>query len=77
QVARVQSAGAEIMALCVDVGGTITGEHGVGADKVRHMHLVFGEVELDIMRALRDATDRTGIANPGKLLPEERGEEAG
>ena len=76
QVARVQSAGAEIMALCVDVGGTITGEHGVGADKVRHMHLVFGEVELEIMRALRDATDRTGIANPGKLLPEEDGSEA-
>ena len=40
------------------------------------MHLVFGEVELDIMRALRDATDRTGIANPGKLLPEEDGSEA-
>ena len=76
QVARVQSAGAEIMALCVDAGGTITGEHGVGADKVRHMNLVFGEVELDIMRALRDATDRTGIANPGKLLPEEDGSEA-
>jgi glycolate oxidase subunit GlcD len=76
QVARVQSAGAEIMALCVDAGGTITGEHGVGADKVRHMNLVFGEVELHIMRALRDATDRTGIANPGKLLPEEDGGEA-
>ena len=76
QVARVQSAGSEIMALCVDVGGTITGEHGVGADKVRHMDLVFGDLELDIMRALRDETDRTGLANPGKLLPDGRGGEA-
>ena len=75
QVARVQSAGDEIMALCVDAGGTITGEHGVGADKVRHMDLVFGEQELGIMRALRDATDRTGLANPGKLLPDEREDE--
>ena len=63
------------MALCVDAGGTITGEHGVGADKVRHMDLVFGEQELGIMRALRDATDRTGLANPGKLLPDEREDE--
>jgi glycolate oxidase subunit GlcD len=71
QVARVRAAGAEIMALCVEAGGTITGEHGVGADKVRHMELVFGAVELDIMRAMRNATDRAGLANPGKLLPAE------
>lgn len=70
QVERVQAAGAEIMALCVESGGTITGEHGVGADKVRHMDLVFGPEELDIMRALREATDPEGLANPGKLLPE-------
>ncbi|MCK5448064.1 MAG: FAD-binding protein [Gemmatimonadetes bacterium] len=74
QVARVQKAGAEIMALCVNVGGTITGEHGVGADKVRHMGLVFGAEELSIMRAMRNATDRLSLANPGKLLPEEGGE---
>jgi len=70
QVARVQAAGAEIMAICVEVGGTITGEHGVGADKVRHMGLVFGAEELETMRTLRRSTDRAGLANPGKLLPE-------
>jgi FAD/FMN-containing dehydrogenase len=70
QVARVQAAGAEIMALCVEAGGTITGEHGVGADKVQHMGLVFGAEELDTMRAVRTSTDRAGLANPGKLLPE-------
>ena len=70
QVGRVQAAGAEIMALCVEAGGTITGEHGVGADKVRHMGLVFGTEELDTMGAVRRSTDRSGLANPGKLLPE-------
>jgi glycolate oxidase subunit GlcD len=69
EVRRVREAGAEIMELCVKAGGTITGEHGVGADKVRHMHLVFGAVELDIMRLLKRATDPAGLANPGKLLP--------
>ncbi|MCK5489399.1 MAG: hypothetical protein KAI98_05405, partial [Gemmatimonadetes bacterium] len=48
----------------------ITGEHGVGKDKVRHMELVFGPEELSVMRDLRDSTDRTGLANPGKLLPD-------
>jgi glycolate oxidase subunit GlcD len=70
QVARVEAAGSEIMTLCVEAGGTITGEHGVGADKVRHMKLVFGPEELDLMRAIRTATDPEGLANPGKLLPE-------
>jgi len=69
QVARVEAAGGEIMALCVGAGGTITGEHGVGVDKGRHMELVFGPEELEILRALRDGTDPEGLANPGKLLP--------
>ena len=75
QVARVRAAGAEIMALCVEAGGTITGEHGVGADKVRHMELVFGSTELEIMRTMRRATDRAGLASQGKFLPEENGAE--
>ena len=73
QVARVHDAGREIMALCVEAGGTITGEHGVGLDKVRHMELVFGSAELETMTRMRKAIDRTGIANPGKVLPAETG----
>ncbi len=69
QVARVERAGSEVMRLCVDAGGTITGEHGVGLDKVRYMPLLFGPDELDAMRALRAAFDPSGRANPGKLLP--------
>jgi FAD/FMN-containing dehydrogenase len=74
QVARVHEAGREIMALCVEAGGTITGEHGVGLDKVRHMGLVFGPGELDVMNRMRDAIDRTGISNPGKVLPAGNGD---
>jgi glycolate oxidase subunit GlcD len=69
EVARVRTAGAEIMALCVEAGGTITGEHGVGADKLLHMKLVFGAEELQVMRNLRTSVDRNDLANPGKLLP--------
>ncbi len=57
------------MRLCVDAGGTITGEHGVGLDKVRYMPLVFGPGELDLMNRLHEALDPDGSANPGKLLP--------
>lgn len=76
QVARVRAAGAEIMSLCVEAGGTITGEHGVGADKIRHMELVFGSAELGILRTIRRATDPAELAGRGKLLPEEDRTEA-
>lgn len=75
ELERVRAAGAEIMALCVETGGTITGEHGVGADKVAFMDLIFGPEELATMRAMRAAIDRSGLANPGKLLPEADGGE--
>ena len=69
EVERVERAGAEIMRLCVDAGGTITGEHGVGSDKVRYMPLMFGHAELALMNRLHEAFDVDGGANPGKLLP--------
>ena len=69
EVQRVEQAGAEIMRLCVDAGGTITGEHGVGSDKVRYMPLMFGLDELDVMNRLHEAFDPDGTANPGKVLP--------
>ena len=69
EVARVERAGEEIMRLCVAAGGTITGEHGVGNDKVRYMPLLFGRPELALMADLHDAFDPSGLANPGKMLP--------
>ncbi|MEJ2481960.1 MAG: FAD-linked oxidase C-terminal domain-containing protein [Gemmatimonadota bacterium] len=76
EVARVEEAGEAIMRLCVEAGGTITGEHGVGCDKVRHMPLLFGPGELALMRSLHTAFDPDDLANPDKMLPDTRGAEA-
>ncbi|HUF84458.1 MAG TPA: FAD-linked oxidase C-terminal domain-containing protein, partial [Acidimicrobiia bacterium] len=70
ELARVEKASKEIMALCVDAGGTITGEHGVGVDKRQYMHLVHGAAELARMAAMKSAFDPRGLFNPGKVLPE-------
>lgn len=73
ETARVEAASREIMRLCVEVGGTITGEHGVGVDKRKYMELVCGEDELAVMRAVRLVFDPAGLMNPGKVLPEDPG----
>ena len=71
QLAKVEKASKEIMRLCMDAGGTITGEHGVGLDKKHHMHLVCGPDELDVLWGVRRAFDPAGRMNPGKVLPDE------
>jgi glycolate oxidase subunit GlcD len=67
---RVEAASKEIMQACVDVGGTITGEHGVGIDKRRYMHLVFSESEIEAMHGVRRVFDPGELCNPGKVLPD-------
>jgi glycolate oxidase subunit GlcD len=67
---RVERASKEIMKLCVDVGGTITGEHGVGVDKRGYMALVHGPQELEAMASVKRVFDPRGLFNPGKVLPE-------
>jgi glycolate oxidase subunit GlcD len=67
--ARVRSACREIMAACVAVGGSITGEHGVGNDKLDYMPWIFDPETLGAMRAVRLAFDPTELANPGKVVP--------
>ena len=69
QKARVMKAGMEILELCVKVGGTISGEHGVGIEKIDAMRLVFSERELDAQRAIKHAFDPRDLANPGKIFP--------
>ena len=71
ELERVERASKEIMQLCVDSGGTITGEHGVGLDKKHHMPLIYGPAELETMWSVRRAFDPAGVMNPGKVLPEE------
>ncbi len=69
QVERVEAASAAIMKACIDVGGSITGEHGVGSDKVRYMTLMFDSDTLAAMRATRRVFDPLELANPGKVVP--------
>ena len=67
---RVEAASKEIMGVCVDAGGTITGEHGVGADKQKYMPLVFSPQELEVLRGVKRVFDPEGLCNPGKVVPE-------
>jgi glycolate oxidase subunit GlcD len=67
--ARVRLACRDIMAACVAVGGSITGEHGVGNDKLDYMPWIFDADTLGAMRAVRRAFDPTELANPGKVVP--------
>ena len=70
---RVLEAGREILELCVAVGGSISGEHGIGTEKSSYMGLLFSEQDLDLMRALRDVWNPEGLCNPGKLFPTSHG----
>jgi FAD/FMN-containing dehydrogenase len=70
ELERVERASREIMELCVAVGGTITGEHGVGVDKRGYMDLVHNDVELDMLHRVRRVFDPGGRLNPGKVLPD-------
>src|SRR6266508_3191902 len=66
---RVEAASAEIMQACIAAGGTITGEHGVGIDKLRYMPLIFDAESLGAMHAVRKVFDPDERVNPGKVVP--------
>jgi glycolate oxidase len=66
---RVMAAGREILGRCIDAGGTITGEHGVGMEKQTFMPLIFSSEDLSVMARVRSAMDPSGHFNPGKVLP--------
>ncbi len=67
--ARVSDAGDAILQACVDAGGVLSGEHGIGLEKRDAMPLVFSPDDLDAQARLRDAFDPSGRANPDKVLP--------
>jgi glycolate oxidase subunit GlcD len=66
---RVHKAMMEIMQACIDAGGSITGEHGVGLDKMGYMESIFSETSLNAMCELRGVFDPDRRANPGKVVP--------
>ncbi|NNL65073.1 MAG: FAD-binding protein [Myxococcales bacterium] len=69
---RVLAAGEEILRTCIDAGGVITGEHGVGTEKRDFMPLLYGPADLEAMKRLRRAFDPEQRSNPGKILPSTR-----
>ncbi|NJP89865.1 FAD-binding protein [Nonomuraea sp. FMUSA5-5] len=69
---RAEVVSGAILDLCVEHGGSITGEHGVGVDKARYMPKMFSADDLDTMQLVRCAFDPRGLANPGKVFPTPR-----
>ena len=69
ELERAEEFGAEILELCVEVGGTITGEHGVGVEKIDQMCVQFSPKELTRMHEIKHAFDEHGLLNPGKAVP--------
>ena len=70
--AEVEELGGEILRLCVESGGSLSGEHGIGADKNCYMPYMFNETDLETMGYVRDSFNPKGLANPGKLFPTPR-----
>src|SRR5690606_41263286 len=69
---RAEEVSGAILDLCIEHGGSITGEHGVGVDKAKNMPRMFTADDLDTMQRLRCAFDPGGLANPGKIFPTPR-----
>ena len=67
---RVEAAGKDLIEFCVAVGGSLSGEHGIGLEKRDFMPLVFNEADLDAQARIREAFDPEGLFNPGKVIPE-------
>ena len=69
ELERTEEFGGKILELCVEVGGTITGEHGVGMEKINQMCVQFNTLELQQFHAVKAAFDPQGLLNPGKAVP--------
>jgi len=69
---RAVEVAGEILSYCVEAGGSITGEHGVGADKAEYMPRMFTDDDLDVMQRVRAAFDPRNLCNPGKIFPTPR-----
>lgn len=69
ELEKTEEFGAEILRLCVEVGGVLTGEHGVGVEKRDLMPTMFSEIDLDQQQRLKCAFDEKGLLNPGKVFP--------
>ena len=66
---RAEEVAGEILQMCIDLGGSITGEHGIGMEKRRYLPVMFNEVDLQVMHALHLQIDPLQISNRGKVFP--------
>lgn len=73
QRATVLEAAGEILQLCIDAGGSITGEHGIGVEKMKYMAKMFAPADLEWMQKVRDVFNPDGLCNPGKIFPTGKG----
>jgi glycolate oxidase len=72
QLEQVEALGGDILKLCVAVGGSISGEHGIGADKACYMPEMFSPADLETMQWVRQVFNPKGLANPEKIFPTPR-----
>lgn len=73
QVRRVLEASDEILSKCIELGGSVTGEHGIGVEKISFMDKLFSPEDLAVMGLIRDCFNPTGRCSPGKMLPTSAG----
>lgn len=69
QVKRVLAASDEILNKCIELGGSVTGEHGIGVEKISFMNKLFAPADLEVMEKVRRAFNPTGLCSPKKMLP--------
>ena len=69
RMARILGVGRRLMEICVEKGGSVTGEHGIGIEKREFMPLMFTPAELSVMKEIKDVFDPCGLLNPGKIIP--------
>ncbi len=69
EAARALAAGREILLACLELGGSVTGEHGIGVEKTAELGVAFGSADLALMQEVRAVFDPAGRANPGKIFP--------
>lgn len=70
ELAKAEAFGARILEICIEFGGSVTGEHGVGIEKLNQMCLQFSDAERDVFHAIKAAFDPQALLNPGKAIPE-------
>ncbi len=71
-IRKAVDASAEILKACIDMGGSVTGEHGIGAEKMEFMPLLFSEQDMDAMAGIKETFDAADLCNPGKVFPTDR-----